>query len=163
MDAADNARGGATLFAGVFGAMRVNAEAMLAGCREGFLNATDVADHLARTRSLPFRTCYRIIGPAVADCEAEGELVLEKLNVRLDKEGIARLSTAEWAALENPTGLLMARRQPGNPHPDETKRSIDLLRGEIRQELGYVREKQQDWRDAVEQMWRELGALAEAK
>jgi len=163
MDAADNARGAAGMFASVFGALRVNADAMLASCREGFLNATDVADHLARTRSLPFRTCYRIIGPAVADCEAEGELVLPKLNARLAGEGIAPLSADEWARLGDPAGLLLARRQPGNPHPDETARSIELLRGEIREEVAAVRAKAERWRAAVDAMWGELAALAEAR
>ncbi|MBI1289656.1 argininosuccinate lyase [bacterium] len=160
MDAADNARGAASLFAGVFGAMRVNGDAMLASCREGFLNATDVADHLARTRSLPFRTCYRIIGPAVADCEAEGELKLDKLNARLVGEGIAPLNEQEWAALENPAGLLMARRQPGNPHPEETLRSIELLRGEIREEVAAVRAKQEKWQGSIAIMWTKLAELA---
>jgi argininosuccinate lyase len=159
-DAADNARGTGPLYAGVFTAMQVNTAAMLASCREGYLNATDVADHLARTRGVPFRTCYKILGPAVADCEAEGELVLEKLNARLTQEGLKPLDTNEWAVLGDPTGLLMARRQPGNPHPDETARSIGILIGEIREEVAAVRDRATKWRGAIDQLWVELARFA---
>jgi argininosuccinate lyase len=162
-DAADNLRHAGPLFAGVFSAMKVNESAMFAACRQGFLNATDVADHLARTRQLPFRSTYKILGPAVQDCEAEGELQLDKLNARLLGEGIAPLSAGEWATLEDPRGLLMARRQPGNPHPGETAHSIELLRGEIQEEVRATRERAARWRQSIAGLWDALAQLAAGK
>jgi argininosuccinate lyase len=160
MDAADNVRGAGDLFARVFAAMTVNARSMREACAIGFLNATDVADFIARTRRVPFRQCYRIVGPAVKDCEPEGRLVLEKLNQRLDGEGIARLTAAEWATLENPEGLLAARTQPGNPAPGPTLESIDLLEAEVREECDAVQTAALRWRAAIDETFAALGRLA---
>jgi len=134
-DAADNLAGAPEIFADVFAGISVDAPKMRAACDEGFLNATDVADFLARARQLPFRQCYRIIGGAVRACDEGGRLQRRILNEFLAKDGIAEVSLAEWAPLEDPVALLMARTQPGSPHPEHTHASIDVLRGEIAKAL----------------------------
>lgn len=47
--------------------MRTRRDRMLAAAREGFINATDLADYLAK-KGMPFRTAYRLVGELVADC-----------------------------------------------------------------------------------------------
>jgi len=52
-------------------------ENMLAASRKGFINATDLADYLAK-KGVPFRTAYKISGQIVAYCVQNGE-TLESL------------------------------------------------------------------------------------
>lgn len=159
-DAADNADNAAPIFADVFRRLRVNEKAMRAACDQGFLNATDVADFLARARKLPFRQCYRVVGAAVRACDEVGRLTLAAFNRELEIQGIAALTADEWRPLEEPQGLLLARRQPGNPHPDETAASIDLLLREIADEAANATGRAAKWRAALTQLWRQLAQMA---
>ena len=59
--------------------MKVNAANMLAAAKGGFINATDLADYLAK-RGVPFRTAYKLTGQIVADCAALGK-ALEDLTL----------------------------------------------------------------------------------
>lgn len=161
-DAADNGAGAAEIFGAVFDKMTINKTAMKQACDIGFLNATDVADMISRTRGIPFRTCYRIIGPAVKDCEAEGRLVLDKLNQRLEKEGVQPLTETEWDGLEHPEKLLESRTQPGNPSPAETTRSIDILAGEIEAEARSFHNAIAKWLEADQALIAKLYELAAA-
>ncbi len=61
----------------------VHREKMLAACKQGFLNATDLADYLA-SRGLPFRKAHAAAGKAVAYALSQGKeleaLSLEEFN-----------------------------------------------------------------------------------
>ena len=61
--------------------MKVKAENMYRAAQSGFINATDLADYLAK-KGMPFRSAYKIVGQIVAQCIAENcvldELSLEK-------------------------------------------------------------------------------------
>ncbi|HPP44939.1 MAG TPA: argininosuccinate lyase [Methanomassiliicoccaceae archaeon] len=62
--------------------VKFNKERMLAATKDGFLNATDLADYLV-TRGLPFRKAHEVVGAAVRYCIEQGkrleELTLEEL------------------------------------------------------------------------------------
>ena len=51
--------------------MQVHADNMLKAAREGFINATDLADYLVR-KGLPFRSAYKLSGQLVARCIKDG-------------------------------------------------------------------------------------------
>ncbi|MCC6546709.1 argininosuccinate lyase [Candidatus Sumerlaeota bacterium] len=159
-DAADNVRGAAELFAQVFDRMEVNAAPMKAACAEGFLNATDVADHLSGKRGVPFRVCYRVIGEVVRECDAQGAIQLSVLNEALTKVGIAQLSAEEWRMLEDPEALLAHRTQAGNPAPTETGNSIALLTREIREEAGTISAARAEWQAAMADTWKQIQQLS---
>lgn len=61
--------------------MKVNKKNMVKGIENGFINATDVADYLAK-KKLPFREAHRIVGELVVYCEKNkkklSELTLEE-------------------------------------------------------------------------------------
>ncbi len=61
--------------------MKVNKKNMMKGIENGFINATDVADYLAK-KGLPFRDAHRIVGELVVYCEMNkkrlSELKLEE-------------------------------------------------------------------------------------
>src|SRR6185503_19038373 len=52
-------------------AIRPNGKRMLLACKEGFLEATDAADHLVK-KGVPFREAHEAAGKAVREAQAKG-------------------------------------------------------------------------------------------
>lgn len=73
--------------AGMIGTMRVNADAMLAQAKKGYLAATDVADYLAK-KGMPFRRAHEVVGHLVLLCDQRGcdldDLALEDFKAASD-------------------------------------------------------------------------------
>ncbi len=65
------------VFAPMIETMKVIKENMYSAAQKGFINATDLADYLAK-KGLPFRSAYKIVGQIVAHCIDNG-LVLETM------------------------------------------------------------------------------------
>ena len=156
MDAAAEIEGAPALFARVFESLSVDANAMRAACAEGFLNATDVADYLARTRELPFRECYRLLGQAVAACETAGRLDRESLNAALKAQqpNAKPLSGDEWNQFDDPVKLLSLRNQAGSPNPREVRKAVDRLEAQALETAGQIAQQATAWRTQIEALWR---------
>lgn len=60
------------VFTPMLRAMKVNKENMLSAAKKGFINATDLADYLAK-KGLPFRTAYKTVGALVGKCVTENK------------------------------------------------------------------------------------------
>ena len=54
--------------------MKSKKEAMYCAAQRGFINATDLADYLAK-KGVPFRSAYKIVGQIVAYCIEKQELL----------------------------------------------------------------------------------------
>ena len=65
------------VFTPMIATMKVNSDNMHQAAREGFINATDLADYMVK-KGLPFRSAYKISGLIVAECIRSGQ-VLETL------------------------------------------------------------------------------------
>ena len=78
-DAVDTAKMCLKVMAPMIYTMTVLPENMLKAAREGFINATDLADYLVR-KGMPFRSAYKISGQIVACCTEKGK-VLEDLSL----------------------------------------------------------------------------------
>lgn len=80
-DAIDTAKICLDVFAGMIFTMKARPENMERACKEGFINATDLADYMVG-RGLPFRDAYKISGQLVHKCIAKGctleDLTLEE-------------------------------------------------------------------------------------
>ena len=76
-DAVDTVKMCLKVFAPMLATMTAKPENMKKAAQGGFINATDLADYLAK-KGLPFRSAYKISGRIVAQCISEG-LVLETL------------------------------------------------------------------------------------
>ena len=72
------------VFAPMIESMKVKKENMLAAAKKGFINATDLADYLAK-KGMPFRTAYKLTGEIVAYC-IENSLELEGIEIEKYKE-----------------------------------------------------------------------------
>ncbi len=65
------------IFAPMIRTMKVKADNMYRAAGEGFINATDLADYLAK-KGMPFRAAYKIVGQLVAEC-IEKKCILDSL------------------------------------------------------------------------------------
>lgn len=70
-DAMDTVRHSVVLMTGMLKSMKWNKERMEDSAKNGFINATDVADYLVR-KGVPFRTAHGIVGELVLLCEQKG-------------------------------------------------------------------------------------------
>ncbi|OQY40674.1 MAG: argininosuccinate lyase [Fusobacteriia bacterium 4572_74] len=80
-DSIDTIKISLVIFKEMLVTMKVNKKNMMKGIENGFINATDVADYLAK-KGLPFREAHRIVGELVVYCEINkkrlSELKLEE-------------------------------------------------------------------------------------
>ena len=70
-DACDTVKACLPVFTGMLATANPQAERMLSAAKEGFLNATDLADYLTR-KGMPFRDAYRLSGKLVAEAIRQG-------------------------------------------------------------------------------------------
>jgi argininosuccinate lyase len=66
-DTVDTVKACLTMIREIVGAMTVRREQMLAAARDGFMNATDLADYLV-PRGVPFRDAHAVAGKVVQHC-----------------------------------------------------------------------------------------------
>ena len=78
-DAVDTTKKCLGIFAPMVRTMKPIPENMYAAAQKGFLNATDLADYLAK-KGMPFRTAYKLVGALVSKCIASGK-TLETLTL----------------------------------------------------------------------------------
>ncbi|MEI6856933.1 argininosuccinate lyase [Psychrilyobacter sp.] len=80
-DSIDTIKISLVIFKEMLVTMKINEKNMMKGIENGFINATDVADYLAK-KGLPFREAHRIVGELVVYCEMNkkrlSELKLEE-------------------------------------------------------------------------------------
>ena len=76
-DSVDTVKACLGIFAPMIETMRTLPDNMYAAAGRGFINATDIADYLAK-KGMPFRTAYKIVGEIVAEC-INKNTVLDKL------------------------------------------------------------------------------------
>ena len=92
---------------------------------KGFLNATDVAEHLAM-EGIPFREAHNIVGRMVKACEERGcqqeeldEESLRSIDSRLSRKALGDISIP---------ACVSARKSFGGTAPDEVRRQIRVGR-----------------------------------
>jgi argininosuccinate lyase len=70
-DSIDTLKMSLRVFAPMVETMKVRKEKMLAAAKEGFINATDLADYLTK-KGLPFRRAHEVVGHLVLLCDQRG-------------------------------------------------------------------------------------------
>lgn len=64
------------IFKEMFETMKINGDKMYENLEGGFINATDVADYLAK-KGVPFREAHRVVGEIVVHCEINKKKISE--------------------------------------------------------------------------------------
>jgi argininosuccinate lyase len=75
-DTADTVKACVKIMVEIVAGVKVKRERMMAAAQEGFMNATDLADYLAR-RGMPFRAAHEVAGKVVQFCLAQGRRIEE--------------------------------------------------------------------------------------
>ena len=125
-DAFDTVKVCLGLAAPIISTLEVNRDKMLAAAKGGYINATDLADYLAK-KGVPFRTAYKLTGRLVADC-AERGAALEDLAL----EEFRAYSPVFEADLYDAISLekcVERRTSAGGASPVNIAAQLDYLRG----------------------------------
>lgn len=78
-DAVDTVNACLDVFIPMISSLKANEANMLAAAKEGYINATDLADYLAK-KGIPFREAYKIVGEIVRDAVKKG-VTLEDISL----------------------------------------------------------------------------------
>lgn len=112
------------IMAGMIGTIKVNKDNMLKHAKEGFINATDLADYLVE-KGLAFRDahhiCARIVGKCIKENISLGEMPLDQYKKESD---LFDKDLYEKISLET---CVKMRKVQGGPNPDEVLRQIEVL------------------------------------
>ena len=105
--------------------MNVHRDRMLKAARQGFINATDLADYLTK-KGMPFRTAYQLTGQIVADC-IDKDTVLEDLSIEEYRAYDALFEEDLYEAIDLGT-CVATRTSKGGTSPESVKEQIDIVR-----------------------------------
>ncbi len=128
MDVLDEIRQAAPLMAQVVVSLTFHPDEMAKKAQQGFMNAADVADWLAREKGVSFRQGYEALSLAVKYAEASGELTLEALNQACGQLNLGfQVTQREVDALNDPLTLLGEKRHTGAPAPSAVRENLAQL------------------------------------
>lgn len=125
-DTIDNLKTILTIFPEMIKTMKINTDNMLKACRQGFLNATDLADYLAQ-KGVPFRMAHEIVGKAVLYCLDKGK-ELEEITITEWKKLFPERKDMFEDDLNNYLEISYTvenRNITGGPAPEEVERVIE--------------------------------------
>ena len=97
-DACDTVKMCLDVFTGMIATMTVHTDTMRKAARDGFLNATDLADYLVG-KGLPFRTAYKLSGEIVSHC-IQNDCLLETLPIEIYHKFSDLFDTDVYAAVD---------------------------------------------------------------
>jgi argininosuccinate lyase len=79
-DTADTLKATLGILAPMLRTLKINKQRAEQACKEGYLNATELADYLAK-KGVPFREAHQIVGAIVLDC-TKNRTALEELGLK---------------------------------------------------------------------------------
>ncbi len=125
-DAADTLLSCLSITNGMLSTMRVNADAMRAATRDGYLTATDLADDLVK-KGVPFRDAYAIVGKLVKGAAASGER-LEDLPLSTLRGACDRIGEDVYEVLDPEKA---AKRRSSFGGPGDVDRQLSALQSAL--------------------------------
>ncbi len=105
--------------------LTVHPERMAAAVKEGFLNATELADYLS-SRGMPFRQAHQVAGQAVRLAEASGR-GLEEISLEEYQELSPVIQQDVYQVLD-PRQALARRTSPGGTAPENVEAALRTAR-----------------------------------
>ena len=113
---------------GMIETMQVNADAMRAQAKKGYLAATDVADYLAK-KGMPFRRAHEVVGHLVLLCDKRG-CDLEDLALE-DFKAESELFEADIANALDLESIVAARTTFGGTAPVAVRAQMDAAKEQL--------------------------------
>ena len=127
-DAVDTAKMCLKVMAPMIAGLTALPQNMLKAAREGFINATDLADYLVK-KGMPFRSAYKISGRIVALCGEKGK-VLEDLSLEEYKE-FSELFAEDIFAEIDIKNCMEKRTSEGGASSASAKKQLEELKKEF--------------------------------
>ena len=128
-DALDTVKMCLDVFCGMLGTMKADPDRMMKAAREGFINATDLADYLVG-KGMPFRTAYKISGEIVAEC-IKKDLVLETFPMEEYRKYSDLFEDDVYGAVDI-RACAEKRDSYGGTSVQSVERQIDIVRGMLK-------------------------------
>lgn len=125
-DACDTAEMCLKVCAPMISTMKVNADAMAAAARKGFMNATDLADYLV-LKGIPFRDAYKMSGNIVAYCIRTGH-ILEDLPLS-DYQTFGKMIGSDVYEAVDLANCVSRRTSQGGTSAESVGKQIAYLEG----------------------------------
>jgi len=129
-DAFDTVDASLHILAGCMATARFNAERMHAALKEGFVDATEVADYLV-TKGVPFREAHHVSGRLVAKAIQAGKTLSDLSLAELQAED-AKFEQDVYDALD-PETAIERRQVPGGPARAMVTAQVDALLARLAQ------------------------------
>ncbi len=124
-DTVDTVKASVAILGAVIGGMKIQQDRMMEAVRDGFMNATDLADYLVG-RGVPFRSAHEIAGRIVQHCLPQGRRIeelslveLKRFSMKIEKD-VYRYLSAE--------AVVARRRAPGGTARSNVLRRLKELR-----------------------------------
>ncbi len=124
-DTADTVKASVQIMGEIIAGLKVKRERMRAAARDGFMNATDLADYLAE-RGIPFRAAHEIAGRVVQYCSTRGKRI-EELTLTEFKEFSRRIDKSVYKYL-SADAVVDRRRALGGTARANVMRRLKELR-----------------------------------
>lgn len=128
-DAIDTVKDSVLIMTGMIETLTAHPKAMRQAAARGFINATDVADYLAK-KGVPFRDAYRITGDLVALC-IEEDTVLDDLPLETYQAACPAFEADIYQAIDLDVAL-QGRNLPGGPAPEAVKKQIESAKAKLK-------------------------------
>lgn len=124
-DSCDTVKLCLSVFAPMIATMRVRSDRMLAAARQGFINATDLADYLVG-KGLPFRSAYNIVGRIVGYAVKHGQ-VLEDIPLDIYESFDPAFDDGLYDAIDL-AACVRRRTSAGGTGPQSVKAQLSYMR-----------------------------------
>jgi len=120
-EAVDDYQNALLVMTGMMASMTFNRENMLRATKEGFLNATDLADHLVK-KGMPFREAHEVVGRLVAYGDSRG-CPLEELDRAVFEELIPGVGDEIFEVLKI-TNCVESKKSQGSTNHEEVNKML---------------------------------------
>ena len=130
-DSIDTIKISLKIMEGQMSSLKVNKERMLRACKDGFLNATDLADYLVN-KGMNFRDAHHISARLVKYAIDNG-MVLEDISLDVYKKESDLFSNDIYQAIDI-INCLNKRNSFGGPSKKEVQRQIEFVKKRINKE-----------------------------
>lgn len=127
-DSIDNIKICLQVMAGQMDTLKVNKDKMLKACKEGYLNATDIADYLVN-KGTAFRDAHHIAARLVKIAMDQGK-TLEELSIDIYKKEADIFEEDIYKAIDLKT-IVEKRKSQGGPAKEEVQRQIAYVKEKI--------------------------------
>ncbi len=128
-DAVDTVKKCLVVFRPMLETVKINKGVMAEAARGGFINATDLADYLAR-KGMSFREAHGAAGKAVLYCLKKG-LTLDRMSLEEYKEFSSLVEEDVYQAIDI-KNCVRARKVPGGPAPEAVVCAIARARRRLK-------------------------------